>query len=98
MACLLDSGRRQIGAFAEGRVLEIGIGTGLNLKHYRAAARVTGIDLSAKMMELARVRSEETGVPVELCLMNAQRLAFPDHVFDAVVFSLCLCTIPDPMA
>src|SRR5487761_475328 len=98
MARFLGSGRRQIGAFAEGKVLEIGIGTGLSLCHYLAATRVIGIDLSAKMMAVAKLRAAETDVPVELCLMDAQRLAFADQVFDSVVFSLCLCTIPDPSA
>lgn len=95
---ILGKGRREIGTFAEGRVLEIGVGTGLSLPYYSRVTTVTGIDLSANMLALAERRAAETDVAVELCLMDAQRLAFPDQVFDSVVFSLCLCTIPDPGA
>ena len=95
---ILVRGRREIGAFAEGRVLEIGVGTGLSLLHYSRVTSVTGIDLSAKMIAVAKRRAAEANLSIELCLMDAQKLAFADQVFDSVVFSLCLCTIPDPEA
>jgi len=77
-------------------VLDVGIGTGASLPHYPAGVRVTGIDLSPGMLELARRRAEQLGVAADLRVMDAQHLDFPDSSFDAVVFNLCLCTVPDP--
>ena len=80
------------------RVLEIGIGTGLTLLHYPAGTDVTGIDLSPGMLDLARERATSLGerLKADLRVMDAQALAFPDESFDVVLFTLCLCTIPDP--
>ena len=80
-----------------GSILEVGIGTGASLPHYRPGARLTGIDLSAGMLAVARRRAAELGIGADLREMDAQRLAFPDSSFDAVVFNLSLCTIPDPV-
>jgi ubiquinone/menaquinone biosynthesis C-methylase UbiE len=80
----------------EGRVLEIGVGTGLNLSHYPAGTDVTGIDLSPNMLAIARQRAACLDLKTDLREMDAETLDFPDHSFDSVVYSLCLCTIPDP--
>ena len=88
--------RRRIGRYAEGRVLEIGVGTGLNLPHYPAGVEVIGIDLSPAMLAVARERAEGAQAKVTLREMDAEQLDFPDASFDTVVFSLCLCTIPNP--
>jgi ubiquinone/menaquinone biosynthesis C-methylase UbiE len=94
---LLARGRRRIGALASGRVLEVGIGSGATLPYYPAAVRLTGLDLSPAMLDLCRRRMAELGLAgVELVEHDAQRLPFPDASFDTVVFTLCLCTIPDP--
>ena len=79
-----------------GRVLEVAVGTGATLPHYQPGTRVTGIDLSPGMLAQARARTVRAGVTVELREMDAQALEFPDGSFDAVVFTLCLCAIPDP--
>jgi ubiquinone/menaquinone biosynthesis C-methylase UbiE len=81
----------------EGRVLEIGVGTGLNLAHYPAGTDVTGIDLSPKMLEIARQRAAGLDLKTDFREMDAETLDFPDQSFDSVVYSLCLCTIPDPV-
>ena len=91
----LDEGRRWLGSRASGHTLEIGVGTGLNLVHYRPEVRLTGMDLSPRMLALARRRAEELGHAVDLVVGDAQAMAFPDGSFDTVVFSLCLCSIPD---
>jgi ubiquinone/menaquinone biosynthesis C-methylase UbiE len=83
-------------AAGSGRIVEVGIGTGASLPHYRAGASVVGIDVSPGMLAVARRRVLENGLDVELLEMDAQRLSFPDAGFDSVVFDLCLCTIPDP--
>jgi ubiquinone/menaquinone biosynthesis C-methylase UbiE len=78
-----------------GDVLEIGIGTGRNLAYYPDTARVTGIDLSTAMMEIARARASELGRPADLQMADAESLPFPDERFDTVVATLSLCCVPD---
>lgn len=79
-----------------GKVLEVGIGTGATMRHYRAGVELTGIDLSPGMLSVARTNAARLGLDADLREMDAERLEFADHSFDAVVFTLCLCTIPDP--
>lgn len=89
--------RHAFGAELRGETLEIAIGTGLNLPWYNpAVTRATGIDLSASMLSIAATRAATLGRKIDLVQMDAQHLAFPDHSFDTVAVSLCLCTIPDP--
>lgn len=77
-------------------MLEVGVGTGLTIPLYAAGADLTGIDISPAMLEVARKRATEVGRSADLRVMDAQALDFPDNSFDAVFFTLCLCTIPDP--
>src|SRR5208337_829638 len=64
------------------RVLEIGIGTGLSLPYYPEDIDVTGIDLTAEMLEQAQQRVDLLGLKnVQLHLMDAKKLHFPDHSF-----------------
>jgi ubiquinone/menaquinone biosynthesis C-methylase UbiE len=81
---------------ASGDVLEVAIGTGLNLVHYPKEARLTGLDLSPEMLEIARTRAAEIGREIELREGDAHRLPFADSSFDAVVCTYSLCNIPDP--
>jgi ubiquinone/menaquinone biosynthesis C-methylase UbiE len=90
--------REWLGARAQGRVLEVAIGTGLNLPHYPADATITGIELSPAMLAIARKRAADLGMDVDLRTGDAQALPFPDQAFDTVVCALSLCTIPDPAA
>src|SRR3990172_7168208 len=80
------------------RVLEVGVGTGINMSHYPRDARVSAIDVSERMLRRARKRAERLGVPVELAQMDAQHLDFPDASFDAVVATFVFCSVPDPVA
>jgi ubiquinone/menaquinone biosynthesis C-methylase UbiE len=91
----IEMGRRWVCSQAGGEVLEIGVGTGLNLPHYPQDVRLTGIDLIPAMLELARQRAQDLGREVDLRLGDAQALDFPDESFDTVVFGMCLCSIPD---
>lgn len=93
---LFKDGRRWAAAQARGETLEIGIGTGRNLPYYPAEVRLTGIDVSRAMLELARERARQLNRPVELHVGDAQALDFPAASFDTVVSTLSLCTIPDP--
>jgi ubiquinone/menaquinone biosynthesis C-methylase UbiE len=93
------SGARDwLGARAQGRVLEVAIGTGLNLPHYPADVTITGIELSPAMLAIARKRAAGLGRAADLHTGDAQALPFPDSTFDTVVCALSLCTIPDPAA
>jgi ubiquinone/menaquinone biosynthesis C-methylase UbiE len=78
-----------------GDVLEIAIGTGLNLPHYPDRARLTGVEWSPGMLDVARRRADELGRTVDLRVGDAQALEFADGSFDAVVATFSLCAIPD---
>lgn len=88
--------REWIGARAAGDVLEVAIGTGRDLPFYRDDVRLTGLDLSPAMLDLARARAAALGREVALREGDAERLPFPDASFDTVVCALGLCSIPDP--
>lgn len=77
-----------------GRLLDIGVGTGLSLPHYPPEVEVVGIDYSRPMLRHAMSWRGRAGA--ELVQADAERLPFADRSFDSVAFSLCLCTIPDP--
>ena len=91
----MPEGRRWVASRATGDVLEIGVGTGLNLPLYRPDVRLTAVDLSPAMLAQARRRASDLGRDVDLREGDAQALDFPDGRFDTVLFSLCLCSIPD---
>src|SRR6266498_991352 len=80
---------------ATGDVLEVAVGTGLNLGLYPDGVRLTGVDFSPAMLDLARRRAEALGREVDLRLGDAQALAFPDGSFDTVVCTFSLRGIPD---
>ena len=81
------------------KVLEVGIGTGLNIPFYPEdhKVRLTGIDLSDRMLEQARRRAEREGVEAELLEMDAQDLRFPADTFDSAVSTCVFCSVPDPV-
>ncbi len=79
-----------------GKVLEVGIGTGRNLKFYPTGCRVIGIDKSEGMLH--RAREKANGMKnVTLYPMDAEHLEFSDNIFDYMVTTFVLCTIPDPV-
>lgn len=81
-----------------GRVLEVGVGTGLALPLYNADCAVTGIDFSHDMLAKARRRVEERGLDhvSELRQMDARKLDFPDNSFDTIVAMHVLSVVPEP--
>ncbi|MGL5911738.1 MAG: class I SAM-dependent methyltransferase, partial [Phycicoccus sp.] len=89
-------GREWLGERATGRVLEVAVGTGLNLPHYRDDVVLTGVDLSPAMLARARPRADALHRTVELREGDAAALPFADRSFDTVVCALALCSIPDP--
>ncbi len=93
---LFQRARPRVGQAVRGRLLEVGVGTGLSLEHYPPEVQVTGIDISSEMLKRASQRAQQLARPVDLRLMDAQALDFPDHAFDSVAFNFCLCSIPHP--
>lgn len=92
--------RSQIVPLAQGRVLEIGIGSGLNLSFYdpQRVAVVVGVDPSADMQRLARERAAHCQVPVEMIALELGQIQAEDASFDDIVCTFTLCTIPDALA
>jgi phosphatidylethanolamine/phosphatidyl-N-methylethanolamine N-methyltransferase len=80
-------------------VLEVGIGTGLNLPLYPATTRLTGIDLSQEMLDKAVERVQSLAMPnVTLKVMDATSLDFGDNDFDKAVATYTISAVPDPVA
>ncbi len=88
--------RARLAEAATGRVLEIGVGTGLNLAHFTNATEVVAIDPDPHMLKRAKRRAGEAPCPVHLELLPGEDMHFLAEEFDTVVISLILCTIPDP--
>jgi phosphatidylethanolamine/phosphatidyl-N-methylethanolamine N-methyltransferase len=83
-----------------GRVLEVGVGTGISLPQYAPHLRIFGTDISAAMLEKARKRVTEYGLKnVEgLAVMDAEKLEFPDDSFDVVMAQYVVTAVPNPEA
>jgi phosphatidylethanolamine/phosphatidyl-N-methylethanolamine N-methyltransferase len=100
---VFDRGRKASIAAAErigGRILEVGVGTGLSLPDYSWSNRLIGVDLSAPMLRKAKERVAEHGLTnVEgLAVMDAQNLGFQSSSFDVVVAQYVITTVPDAEA
>ena len=103
LACGVRPVRRQrdkVVPLARGEVLEVGIGTGLNLPHYRAEQieRIWGLDPATRMNRTTRKRLCGTGLDLELLALSAERIPVENDRFDTVVLTYTLCSIPDPVA
>jgi ubiquinone/menaquinone biosynthesis C-methylase UbiE len=86
--------RRQLLAKAEGDILEIGFGTGLNLPHYPAHVRqITAIDPNLGMKRLAQKRARESDVAVDHRTLSGEQLPFDECAFDCVVSTFTLCSV-----
>lgn len=88
--------RREVVRPAEGDVLEIAAGTGLDFPHYRAGVTVVATEPDLRMLERARDRAERADATIVLVAADAQALPFRDRSFDTAVVGLGLCTIPSP--
>lgn len=83
---------------SSGRVLEVGVGTGLSLPNYKKHLDIVGIDLAPEMLEKARerVKAEKLGNVSGLYEMDAGNLSFPDGSFDTTVAMYVITVVPDP--
>jgi ubiquinone/menaquinone biosynthesis C-methylase UbiE len=92
---MLGESRARLCGHASGRILELGVGTGLNLPQYAFGIDVTGLDLSAEMLARARQRTDIVA-HVDLLNGDAHQLPFRDGTFDTVLTTLFLSSVPDP--
>ena len=92
--------REKVVPLATGTVLEIGIGTGLNLPHYDASKieRVIGLDPSQESWKLAGERAAHLDFDVEFIGLPGEQIPLDDNSVDSVLVTYALCTIPDPVA
>ena len=104
---VFDAGRRASIAAAEaacgpagGRILEVGVGTGISLPDYARTNQLTGVDISVPMLRKAQERVEKENLTnVEaLAVMDAAKLALPDSAFDVVVAQYVITAVPNPEA
>lgn len=80
-----------------GRLLELGVGTGKNIRYYPHGHEIVAVDISERMLSRARRKADRLGVPVHFDLGDAQQLAYPDASFDVVVATFLFCSVPDPV-
>ncbi|MBT8212102.1 MAG: class I SAM-dependent methyltransferase [Acidimicrobiia bacterium] len=92
----MASQRDRLVGHLSGTVLEVAVGTGLNLPHYPATVTVDAIEIDPHMLRKAKSRAAEAICDVRLHEADVHRLPFEDKVFDHAVVSLALCTIPEP--
>jgi len=96
---LLDHYRQRTIEIARGLVLEVGVGSGVNLPLYGpAVTRIVGLDPSPELLRLASKRAADVVIPVSLLRASAEDLPLADAVFDTIVMTWTLCSIPNPMA
>jgi ubiquinone/menaquinone biosynthesis C-methylase UbiE len=88
--------RRRVFAEASGKVLEVAVGTGKNLRYYPRDCQIIAVDLSSEMLKVARTRAAKLSLHLSFFLADAETLPFSDYCFDTVVSSLSACTFPDP--
>ena len=100
---VFEHGRQSTIAEADrigGRILDVGVGTGLSLSDYSRNVKLCGVDISEPMLRKAqqRVRAQGLANVETLAVMDAKNLAFRDASFDAVVAQYVITTVPDPEA
>jgi ubiquinone/menaquinone biosynthesis C-methylase UbiE len=89
--------RRRLLARAGGKILEVGVGTGKNFPYYPPGADVTGVDISDRMIIIAKRKAVEHGLPFRIEEGDVQNLACPDDSFDTAVATFVFCSVPDPV-
>lgn len=82
---------------AYGNVLEIAVGTGVNLPYYPKNCNITAIDYSQSMLNIAQQRAHKLGIKVRFMVMDSESLDFPNQSFDTIVSTLSICTFPNPI-
>ena len=89
--------RAKLWSYAQGSILEAGVGTGKNFPYHPRGANVIGIDLADQMLVRARERARQLGAAIDLREGDAQALDFSDNSFDTAVATFVFCSVPDPV-
>ncbi len=89
--------RQKVVPLAEGKVLEIGIGSGLNLPFYEKSKidEVWGLDPSEELSAMARIVADQESIEVNFISSGAEEIPLPDNHFDSVLITYTMCTIPE---
>ena len=89
--------RQKVVPLAKGKVLDIGIGSGLNIPFYNSDKidKVIGIDPSHELIDLAKDFINNSQTPIELVIGSAESIPYPDNFFDTVLVTYAMCTIPN---
>lgn len=88
--------RKELLNQARGQTLEVGIGTGKNISYYLDDVKLTGIDFSERMIEIAKKKARDLD-NVQLQVMDVEDMQFEDNMFDTVVTSCVYCSVPNPV-
>ena len=89
--------QRKLLSKAHGNILDVACGTGSNIPMFPVGSDITAVDLSPKMLEVARETTIKHGLNAQFAVMDAEHLEFPDATFDTVVSTLSTCTFPNPI-
>jgi len=89
--------RKKLLSKATDKILEVACGTGQNFPLFAANSEITAVDLSPRMLEFARENAIKHGLNLNLAVMNAEHLEFPEENFDTVVSTFSTCTFPNPV-
>jgi ubiquinone/menaquinone biosynthesis C-methylase UbiE len=88
--------RKNLIAKADGKVLEIGSGTGINFPYYHPDAEIVAFDPNPTMLKKSLPKIKQSTATITLLFIEGDHLPFPDNSFDTVVGTLVFCTIPEP--
>jgi ubiquinone/menaquinone biosynthesis C-methylase UbiE len=90
--------RKEVIGSLNGKILEVGVGTGKNVPYYPSSSEVIGIDISPQMLRKTKEKvTMFRGRSIKLSQMNVQHLTFAENYFDTVVCTFVLCSVPDPI-
>ena len=90
--------RSELIPFAKGKVLEIGLGSGLNLPHYRDISELIALEPSEELLALVQENSGEPKFPTEMLKASAEDIPLDSNTFDTVVMTWTLCSVTDPIS
>lgn len=89
--------RKQLLSKANGKILDVACGTGLNLPYLKPSSKITAVDLSQRLLDEAHWRATDLNLKIQTHVMDAEKLEFADGSFDTVTSTLSTCTFPDPI-
>jgi len=89
--------RKQLMSKAYGKILDVACGTGLNFPFFQPTSEIIAVDLSQRMLDVARQKAANLSLNIQTHVMDAEKLEFADGIFDTVTSTLSTCTFPDPI-